>query len=267
MIVLSVSLSDMHLRSANMVEWISVLLGWRTSGGPEELYIRWEYRFFPQIRCDLHQFTLTVCWLIDVAAFVVIVHVLFIIWHVICRICCHLCNPVVVVCTFLGRIQGGPGPYIFGKVSLIFFTLYTMSYEISLKLNLDFIVAEIRGVFGSVWGVCVCVWIDIVATTVFCSAKAQFWMISEAILIPKISCWLQHTRGGPTLQWRGASVWTHLHCKSGWADQVPVWDGHFWGLKEHYWKGGVPIPLWQSCICAYYTVQKYTCYDSFAFAR
>jgi len=31
----------------------------------------------------------------------------------------------------------------------------------------------------------VCVWIEIVATTVFCSAKAQFWMISEAILIPK----------------------------------------------------------------------------------
>jgi len=41
-------------------------------------------------------------------------------------------------------------------------------------LNLDFIVAEIRGVFGSVGGVCVCVCIEIVAATVFCSAKAPF---------------------------------------------------------------------------------------------
>jgi len=32
-----------------------------------------------------------------------------------------------------------------------------MSEKIFLKLNLDFIVAEIRGVFGSVKGVCVCV--------------------------------------------------------------------------------------------------------------
>jgi len=32
-----------------------------------------------------------------------------------------------------------------------------MSEKIFLKLNLDFIVAEIRGVFGSVGGVCVCV--------------------------------------------------------------------------------------------------------------
>jgi len=35
--------------------------------------------------------------------------------------------------------------------------LYTMSEKIFLKLNLDFIVAEIRGVFGSERGVCVCV--------------------------------------------------------------------------------------------------------------
>jgi len=53
-----------------------------------------------------------------------------------------------------------------------------------LKVNLDFIVAEIRGVLGSVG--CVCVSIEIVAATVICSAKAQFLMISEAILIPKI---------------------------------------------------------------------------------
>jgi len=66
-----------------------------------------------------------------------------------------------------------------------------MSEKIFLKLNLDFIVAEILGVFGSVEGVCVCVWIEIVAATVFCSAKAQFWMISEAILIPKMYARLQ----------------------------------------------------------------------------
>jgi len=35
--------------------------------------------------------------------------------------------------------------------------LYTMSEKIFLKLHLDFIVAEIRGVFGSVGRVCVCV--------------------------------------------------------------------------------------------------------------
>jgi len=50
----------------------------------------------------------------------------------------------------------GSGPPIFGKVNFIFFTLYTMSEKIFLKLNLDFIVAEIRGVFGSV-GVYACV--------------------------------------------------------------------------------------------------------------
>jgi len=32
-----------------------------------------------------------------------------------------------------------------------------MSEKICLKLNLDFIVAEMRGVFGSVGDVCVCV--------------------------------------------------------------------------------------------------------------
>jgi len=71
-----------------------------------------------------------------------------------------------------------------------------MSEKIFLKLNFDFIVAEIRGVFGSVGGVCVfaCVCLcdpiglhdksvvfylisvgfEIVAATVFCSAKAHF---------------------------------------------------------------------------------------------
>jgi len=70
---------------------------------------------------------------------------------------------------------GGPGgpPPIFGKLSFIF-TLYTMFGKIFLKLNLDFIVAEIRGVFGSV-GVYACVcesksW----PLLFFCSAKAPF---------------------------------------------------------------------------------------------
>jgi len=50
---------------------------------------------------------------------------------------------------------GGPGPLFLAK-SILSFTLYTMSEKIFLKLNVDFIVAEIRGVFGSV-GVYVCV--------------------------------------------------------------------------------------------------------------
>jgi len=51
--------------------------------------------------------------------------------------------------------QGGPAPY-FRQSQFNFFTLYTMSEKMSLKLNLDFIVAEIRGVSGSV-GVYACV--------------------------------------------------------------------------------------------------------------
>jgi len=48
-------------------------------------------------------------------------------------------------------------PPIFGKVSFIFYIVYTMSGKIFLKLNLDFIVAEIRGVFGSMgMYACVC---------------------------------------------------------------------------------------------------------------
>jgi len=92
-----------------------------------------------------------------------------------------------------GRIQGGP-PALFLAKSILFFTLYTMSEKIFLKLNFNFIMVEIRGVFGSV-GVCVCVCVcvipqayttnqsflsiisvgfEIVAAIVFCSAKAQF---------------------------------------------------------------------------------------------
>jgi len=55
------------------------------------------------------------------------------------------------------REERGPGrPLFFSKVNFIFFTLYTMSEEIFLQLSFDFIVAEIRGVFGSVWGGGVC---------------------------------------------------------------------------------------------------------------
>jgi len=51
----------------------------------------------------------------------------------------------------------GPAPHpYFWQGQVNFFTLYTMSEKIFLKLNLDFIVAEIRGVFGSV-GVYACV--------------------------------------------------------------------------------------------------------------
>jgi len=51
----------------------------------------------------------------------------------------------------------GPGPLFLAKL-ILFFTLYTMSEKIFLQLNFDFIVAEIRGVFGSVGSlVCVCV--------------------------------------------------------------------------------------------------------------
>jgi len=58
-----------------------------------------------------------------------------------------------------GGSRGGADPPIFGKVNFIFFKLYTLSEKIFLKLNFDFIVAKIRGVFGSVEGVCarVCV--------------------------------------------------------------------------------------------------------------
>jgi len=51
--------------------------------------------------------------------------------------------------------QGARAPY-FWQSQFNFFTLYTMSEKIYLKLNLDFIVAEIRGVFGGV-GVYACV--------------------------------------------------------------------------------------------------------------
>jgi len=66
-----------------------------------------------------------------------------------------------------------------------------MSEKIFLKLNLDFIVAEIRGVFGSVGGVCVCVRIEIVAATVFLFCKGPIINDIRAILIPEIYARLQ----------------------------------------------------------------------------
>jgi len=102
------------------------------------------------------------------------------------------------------------GPPIFGKVNFIFLHCIQCMKKIFLKLNFDFrpIVAEIR-VFGSVGVyVCVSVWSHRPTRQIsrflsniggfrnrgrycFCSAKAQFWMISDAILIPKIYARLQ----------------------------------------------------------------------------
>jgi len=47
--------------------------------------------------------------------------------------------------------EGGRPPY-FWQSRFYFFTLYTMSEKIFLKLNFDFIVAEIRVVFLEEWG-------------------------------------------------------------------------------------------------------------------
>jgi len=58
------------------------------------------------------------------------------------------------------RIQGCPGarPPIYLAKSIWFFYIVYNVWKIFLKLNLDFIVAEIRGVFGSVRVyACVCV--------------------------------------------------------------------------------------------------------------
>jgi len=89
-----------------------------------------------------------------------------------------------------GGSGGGPGPPIFGKVSFIFYIVYNVwknIFEIEFKFNSG---RNPTG-FWKCGGVCVCVWIEIVAATVFCSAKAPFWIISEAILIPKIYARLQ----------------------------------------------------------------------------
>jgi len=73
-----------------------------------------------------------------------------------------------------GGSRGGPAPPYFWQSQFYFFTLHSMSEKIFLKLNMDFIVAKIRGFFGSVGGVCVCVWIEIVAATVFVQQRPNF---------------------------------------------------------------------------------------------
>jgi len=72
------------------------------------------------------------------------------------------------------RIQGGPGPPIFGKVNFIFFTLYTMSGKNIFEIEFGFYSGRNPRSFGSMGGVYVCVWIEIVAATVFCSVKPHF---------------------------------------------------------------------------------------------
>jgi len=60
-----------------------------------------------------------------------------------------------------GGSRGARAPLFLAK-SILFFTLYAMSEKIFLKLNFDFIVAEIQGVFGSEKGVCVCVCVYVI---------------------------------------------------------------------------------------------------------
>jgi len=69
------------------------------------------------------------------------------------------------------------------KVNFIFYIVYSVWKNI---FEIEFYSGRNPRSFGSMGGVCVCVWIEIVAATVFCSVKAPYWMISEAILIPKI---------------------------------------------------------------------------------
>jgi len=85
------------------------------------------------------------------------------------------------------RIQGGPVP-LFLAVNLFFYIVYNVWKNI-FEIEFGFYSGR-NPEFLEVWG-CMCVWIEIVAATVFCSAKAQFWMISEAILIPKMYARLQ----------------------------------------------------------------------------
>jgi len=56
-----------------------------------------------------------------------------------------------------GADPGGPGPTIFGKVNFIFFTLYTMSEKIFLKLIFLFYSGRNPRSFWKCGVVCVCV--------------------------------------------------------------------------------------------------------------
>jgi len=106
------------------------------------------------------------------------------------------------------RGPGARAPYFWQ--SFIFYIVYNVWKNI---FEIEFLFYSCRNPrsFWKCGGVCVCVCLcdpiglhdklvvfyqisvgfEIVAATVFCSAKAQFWMISEAILIPKIYTRLQ----------------------------------------------------------------------------
>jgi len=63
-----------------------------------------------------------------------------------------------------------------------------MSDKIFLKLNFDFIVAEIQGVLGSVWGVCVsvclCDPIDLHdKSVVFCPISVGFEIVAATVFV------------------------------------------------------------------------------------
>jgi len=97
----------------------------------------------------------------------------------------------VEITTISGGSRGaGRGPPIVGKVNLIFYVVYNVWKNI-LQIQFGFYSGRNPRSCWKCGGVCVCVWIKIVAATVFCSAKARFWIISEAILIPKIYARLQ----------------------------------------------------------------------------
>jgi len=66
----------------------------------------------------------------------------------------------LILITYQRRIQGGRAPLFWQSQFYFFYIVYNV-WKIFLKLNLDFIVVEIRGIFLEVWGcmrVCVSVW-------------------------------------------------------------------------------------------------------------
>jgi len=91
------------------------------------------------------------------------------------------------------RIHGGRGvrPPYFWQKQFNFLHCIQCLKKIIFKIEFGFYSGRNPRSFWKCGGVCACVWIEIVAATVFCSAKAQFWMIYEAILIPKIYARLQ----------------------------------------------------------------------------
>jgi len=91
----------------------------------------------------------------------------------------------------IDNMGGSRGPLIFGKVNFIFYIVYNVWKNI-FEIKFVFYSGRNTRSFWKCGGVgYACVWIEIVAATAFCSAKAPFWMISEAILIQKIYARLQ----------------------------------------------------------------------------